>query len=38
MAFCSGAFTVSRTPKEVGATPLTDGKWMDILKRQADGS
>ena len=38
IAFFSGAFTVSRTPRAGGATTLIDGKWMDILKRQADGT
>ncbi|MCP4409847.1 MAG: SgcJ/EcaC family oxidoreductase [Gammaproteobacteria bacterium] len=38
MAFSRGDFTVSLTPKEGGPTALLNGKWMDILKRQADDS
>ncbi len=38
MAFSRGDFTVSLTPKTGGPTTLLNGKWMDILKRQADSS
>lgn len=38
MAFSRGAFSVSLAPKKEGPTSYINGKWMDILKRQADGS
>jgi uncharacterized protein (TIGR02246 family) len=38
MAFSRGAFTVSIAPKEGGTMTHIEGKWMDILKRQADGA
>lgn len=37
-AFSRGTYTLSLTPKEGGSTTYIDGKWLDILKRQADGS
>jgi len=37
-AFSRGTYTLSLTPKEEGPTTHIDGKWLDILKRQADGS
>ena len=38
MAFGRGTATLSLTPKEGGPTTHFDAKWLDILKRQADGS
>ena len=38
MAFSRGTYTLSLTPKEEGPTIHIDGKWLDILKRQTDGS
>lgn len=38
LAFSRGTYTLSLTPKEGGPTTYIDGKWLDILKRQADGS
>jgi uncharacterized protein (TIGR02246 family) len=38
MAFSHGTYTLSLTPKEEGSTIYIDGKWLDILKRQTDGS
>ena len=38
MAFGRGTYTMSLTPKEGGSTTHFDGKWIDIFKRQADGS
>jgi uncharacterized protein (TIGR02246 family) len=38
MAFSRGTYTLSLVPKEAGPTINIDGKWLDILKRQADGS
>ena len=38
MAFSRGTYTLSLTPKEGGATTTFDGKWLDIDKRQTDGS
>ena len=38
MAFSRGTYTLSLTPKEGGPTTNIDGKWLDILKRQTDGS
>jgi len=38
LAFSRGTYTLSLTPKEEGPTTYIDGKWLDILKRQADGS
>ena len=37
-AFAFGTVTLSSTPKEGGETIQTDIKWLDGLKRQADGS
>jgi len=37
-AFSRGTYTLSLTPKEGGPKTTIDGKWLDILKRQADGS
>lgn len=38
LAFSYGNFTITYTPKEEGPKTYFDGKWLDILKRQADGS
>ena len=38
MAYSSGTYTLSLTPKEGGSTTKFDGKWLDIDKRQPDGS
>lgn len=38
LAFSRGTYTLSLTPKEGGPTTHIDGKWLDILKRQVDGS
>ena len=38
MAFGRGTATLSLTPKEGGPTTHFDVKWLDILKRQPDGS
>mgnify|MGYP001813553050 FL=1 len=38
LAFSRGTYTMTLTPKEGGPTTFIDGKWLDILKRQADGS
>ena len=38
IAFSRGTYTLSVTPKEGGPTTHFDGKWLDIDKRQADGS
>lgn len=38
MAFGRGTATLSLTPKEGGPTTHFDAKWLDILKRQEDGS
>ena len=38
LGFSHGTFTVSMTPKEKGETTSLNGKWMDILKKQTDGS
>jgi ketosteroid isomerase-like protein len=38
MAFSLGTYTPSLTPKEGGSKTTIDGKWLDILKRQADDS
>ena len=38
MAFSRGDYAVSLTPKAGGPTTVFNGKWMDILKKQADGS
>jgi len=38
MAFSRGTYILSLTPKEGGPKTTIDGKWLDILKRQADGS
>jgi uncharacterized protein (TIGR02246 family) len=37
-AYCRGTFTFDLTPKQGGPVTHLDGKWMDILKKQADGS
>lgn len=36
--FSLGNFKITYTPKEQGPKTYFDGKWLDILKRQADGS
>ncbi len=38
LAFAYGTVTLSSTPKEEGSVIQTDIKWLDGLKRQADGS
>jgi len=38
LAFSRGTYTLSLAPKEEGPTIYIDGKWLDILKRQTDGS
>jgi len=38
MAFGRGTATLSLTPKEGGSTTHLDLKWLDILKKQEDGS
>ncbi|MHC4165781.1 MAG: SgcJ/EcaC family oxidoreductase [Planctomycetota bacterium] len=38
LAFSRGTYTVSKTPKAGGDTTYVDGKYLTILKRQADGS
>jgi uncharacterized protein (TIGR02246 family) len=38
MAFGRGTAMLLFTPKEGGPTIHMDAKWLDILKRQADGS
>lgn len=38
MAFIRGTYTLSLTPKIGGETIMIDGKYLDILERQADGS
>jgi len=37
-AFSRGTFTATLTPKEGGEPLYMDGKYLDILERQADGS
>ena len=37
-AFSRGSWTSTLTPKGEGAAFLIDGKFMTILRRQADGS
>jgi len=38
LGFSHGNFTITYTPKVEGSKTFFDGKWLDILKRQADGS
>lgn len=38
MAFSRGTYTLSITSKQGGPTTTLDGKWLDVEKRQADGS
>lgn len=38
MAFARGTFTRSLSPKAGGPTTYFDGKYLTVLKRQADGS
>jgi len=38
LAFAYGTVTLSSTPREGGSIIQTDIKWLDGLKRQADGS
>jgi uncharacterized protein (TIGR02246 family) len=38
LAFARGAVTISGTFKEDSSESFTDVKWLDILKRQDDGS
>jgi ketosteroid isomerase-like protein len=37
-AYSHGNYTMTITPKEGGPTTYFDGKWLDVLKKQADGS
>lgn len=37
-AFARSSWQYSMTPKEGGETTISDGKMLDIFKRQADGS
>lgn len=37
-AYSRGTYTLSVTPKAGGETSLTDGKYLTILRKQADGS
>ena len=38
LSFSRGTYTLSITPKQGGPTTTLDGKWLDVEKRQADGS
>jgi len=38
MAYSRGTYTLSLRPNEGGPTTIIDGKWLDIDKRQTDGS
>lgn len=38
LAFVRGTYTFSLTPKAGGETIMTDGKYLSIVERQADGS
>ena len=38
LAFYRGNYRMALTPKEGGPRTNFDGKWLDILKKQADGS
>jgi uncharacterized protein (TIGR02246 family) len=38
LAFVRGTYTFSLTPKAGGETVMTDGKYLSIVERQADGS
>ncbi len=38
LAFIRGTYTLSLTPKTGGEIIMIDGKYLDILERQADGS
>lgn len=40
VAFAVGAYTMALTPKQSGAKPLPkeEGKYIEVMKRQADGS
>jgi len=38
LAFSRGNFTLSLNPKADGPTASMDGKWLDTLKKQDDGS
>ena len=37
-AFTRGNYILSLTPKDGGPSTHLDGKWLDILKKQTDGS
>ncbi len=37
-AFARGTYISSLTPKNGGASSITDGKFVTVLRRQADGS
>ena len=40
LATATGTYTMTLTPKKAGAKPLPteDGKYLEVLKRQDDGS
>jgi uncharacterized protein (TIGR02246 family) len=38
LAFSRGNYTLALIPKDGGPTTKFDGKWLDILKKEADGS
>ncbi len=38
LSYSRGTYTLSITPKQGGPTTTLDGKWLDVEKRQADGS
>lgn len=38
LAYSRGNYTLSFTPKDGGPKTTIDGKWVDVLKRQTDGS
>ena len=38
LAFYRGNYTLALTPRDGGPTTQFDGKWVDILKKQPDGS
>ena len=38
LAFARGTWQVHQTPKAGGDEEVRSGKWMELFKRQADGS
>jgi len=38
LSYSRGTYTLSITPKQGGPTTTLDGKWLDVEKRQEDGS